>query len=168
MLGINSHWSTQAAELSARIWMRQMRFLYGYGKWDSDDTETACRQVYDLVTDSIRRLLVEVGLNEFDLTGKSSKASGIVDTITRMVIGSHENQGRKPLFNLDFASDYPIVAVGAPAASYYKDVADSMFIGLQSTVALTPVGSRAATSCWRRIGVCTGAGSSTPRSTPAS
>jgi hypothetical protein len=64
VLGINSHWDRHAAELSARIWMRQMRFLYGYGKWDSDDIETACRQVYDLVTDSIRRLLVEVGLNE--------------------------------------------------------------------------------------------------------
>ena len=130
VLGINSHWNRHAAELSARIWMRQMRFLYGYGKWDSDDVESACRQVYDLVTSTIRRLLVEVGLNEFDLTGKSSKSSGIVDTITRMVIGSHENQGRKPLFRLDFASDYPIVAVGAPAASYYRDVADSMFIGL--------------------------------------
>jgi N-methylhydantoinase A/oxoprolinase/acetone carboxylase beta subunit len=130
VLGINSHWSTRAAELSARIWMRQMRFLYGYGKWDSDDVEAACTQVYDLVTATIRRLLIEVGLNEFDLAGKSGKASGIVDTITRMVVGSHQTQGRKPLFNLDFASDYPIVAVGAPAASYYRDVADSMFIGL--------------------------------------
>jgi len=130
VLGINSHWSTQAAELSARIWMRQMRFLYGYGKWDSDDIEAACTQVYDLVTATIRRLLVEVGLNEFDLAGKSGKAGGIVDTITRMVVGSHQALGRKPLFNLDFASDYPIVAVGAPAASYYRDVADSMFIGL--------------------------------------
>jgi N-methylhydantoinase A/oxoprolinase/acetone carboxylase beta subunit len=130
VLGINSHWSTQAAELSARIWMRQMRFLYGYGKWDSDDVEAACTQVYELVTATIRRLLIEVGLNEFDLAGKSGKASGIVDTITRMVLGSHQSQGRKALFNLDFASDYPIVAVGAPAASYYRDVADSMFIGL--------------------------------------
>jgi len=130
VLGINSHWSTQAAELSARIWMRQMRFLYGYGKWDSDDVEAACTQVYELVTATIRRLLIEVGLNEFDLTGKSGKAGGIVDTITRMVVGSHQAQGRKALFNLDFASDYPIVAVGAPAASYYRDVADSMFIGL--------------------------------------
>jgi N-methylhydantoinase A/oxoprolinase/acetone carboxylase beta subunit len=130
VLGINSHWSTHAAELSARIWMRQMRFLYGYGKWDSDDVEAACTQVYDLVTATIRRLVIEVGLNEFDLAGKSSKTGGIVDTITRMVVGSHQAQGRKPLFNLDFASDYPIVAVGAPAASYYRDVADSMFIGL--------------------------------------
>ena len=131
VLGINSHWDSHAAALSARIWMRQMRFLYGYGKWDGDDIETACRQVYDLVTAEIRRLLIEVGLNEFDLAGKSSKADAIVDTITRMVTGSHENQGRKPLFKLDFASDYPIVAVGAPAASYYRDVADSMYMGLQ-------------------------------------
>jgi N-methylhydantoinase A/oxoprolinase/acetone carboxylase beta subunit len=130
VLGINSHWNRQAAELSARIWMRQMRFLYGYGKWDSDDIETACRQVYELVTSTIRRLLVEVGLNEFELGGKSAKTGAVVDTITRMVIGSHESRGRKPLFNLDFASDYPIVAVGAPAASYYRDVADSMYIGL--------------------------------------
>ena len=130
VLGINSHWDRHAAELSARIWMRQMRFLYGYGKWDGDDVEAACRQVYDLVTATIRRLLVEVGLNEFDLSGKSARATGIVDTITRMVIGSHQHKGRKPLFNLDFASDYPIVAVGAPAASYYESVADSMHIGL--------------------------------------
>jgi len=130
VLGINSHWDAHAAELSARIWMRQMRFLYGYGKWDGDDVEAACTQVYDLVTSTIRRLLIEVGLNEFDLSGKSARATGIVDTITRMVIGTHENKGRKPLFKLDFAGDYPIVAVGAPAASYYQSVADSMHIGL--------------------------------------
>ena len=130
VLGINSHWSTRAAELSARIWMRQMRFLYGYGKWDGDDIETACREVYELVNANIRRLLIEVGLNEFDLAGKSGKSAAIVETITRMALGSHQNKGRKPLFNLDFASDYPIVAVGAPAASYYREVADSMTIGL--------------------------------------
>jgi len=129
VLGINSHWSKPAAELSARLWMRQMRFLYGYGKWDGDDIETACREVYQLVNASIRRLLIEVGLNEFGLAGKA-KSAAIVDTITRMVLGSHEHKGRKPLFNLDFASDYPIVAVGAPAASYYRDVADSMGIEL--------------------------------------
>ena len=130
VLGINSHWSKPAAELSARLWMRQMRFLYGYGKWDSDDIETACREVYELVNTSIRRLLIEVGLNEVGLAGNSGRSGAIVDTITRMVLGSHQHQGRRPLFNLDFASDYPIVAVGAPAASYYRDVADSMGIEL--------------------------------------
>jgi N-methylhydantoinase A/oxoprolinase/acetone carboxylase beta subunit len=130
VLGINSHWDAHAAELSARIWMRQMRFMYGYGKWDNDDVNAACTQVFELVTTTIRRLLIEVGLNEFDLSAKSSKTTGIVDTITRMVLGTHENKGRKPLFKLDFASDYPIVAVGAPAASYYQSVADSLHIGL--------------------------------------
>jgi N-methylhydantoinase A/oxoprolinase/acetone carboxylase beta subunit len=130
VLGINSHWDKKAAELSARIWMRQMRFLYGFGKWESDDVEFACNQVFELVNESIRRLLVEVGLNEFGLTSKNGKNNSIVDTITRMVVGSHQGEGRKPLFNLDFASDYPIVAVGAPAASYYQNVADSMNIGL--------------------------------------
>jgi N-methylhydantoinase A/oxoprolinase/acetone carboxylase beta subunit len=130
VLGINSHWNSRAAELSARIWMRQMRFLYGYGRWESDDVEAACREVYDLVTATIQRLLIEVGLNEFDLGGKSGKHGGIVDTISQMVVGSHASGNRKPLFKLDFASDYPIVAVGAPAASYYQKVADNMFIEL--------------------------------------
>ncbi len=129
VLGINSHWDQRAAELSARLWMRQMRFLYGYGKWDGDDVEAACRQVYDLVIATIRRLLIEVGLNEFDLA-RSSRNDAIVDTITRMVIQGHPDQARKPLFNLEFASDYPIIAVGAPAASYYTDVASSMAIDL--------------------------------------
>ncbi len=130
VLGINTHWNTPAAELSARIWMRQMRFLYGYGKWDSNDVEAACREVFELVTATIRRLLIEVGLDQFNLTGKSARAGGIVDTVTRMVIGGDRGTSRKPLFKLDFASDYPIVAVGAPAASYYREVADSMSIGL--------------------------------------
>ncbi len=131
VLGINSHWSREAAELSARIWMRQMRFLYGYGKWQVDDVEAACREVYALVVATIRRLLIEVGLNDFDLAAKPGKNDTIVETITRMVVGSHEPGKRKPLFNLDFGSDYPIVAVGAPAASYYRDVAASMYIGLE-------------------------------------
>ncbi len=130
VLGINSHWNSEAAELSARIWMRQMRFLYGDGKWDSDDVEAGCRQVYELVIAQIRRLLIEVGLNEFGLTQHSNKTDAIVETITRMVLGSHQSADRKPLFQLDFGSDYPVVAVGAPAASYYRDVADSLFVDL--------------------------------------
>jgi N-methylhydantoinase A/oxoprolinase/acetone carboxylase beta subunit len=130
VLGINSHWNRQAAELSARIWMRQMRFLYGFGKWEIDDVEAACSQVYDLVTATIQRLLVEIGLDEAGLSVSPEKMSGLVEIITNMVVQGHTDKSRKPLFNLDFASDYPIVAVGAPAASYYRDVAESMHISL--------------------------------------
>lgn len=130
VLGINTHWNKRAAELSANIWMRQMRFLYGFGKWQADDIEFASRQVYDLVISTIRRLLVEVGLNESEFTIGNSKTEQMVELITRMVMQGEKGKDRIPLFNLEFAGAYPIVAVGAPAASYYKDVADSMRIGL--------------------------------------
>jgi N-methylhydantoinase A/oxoprolinase/acetone carboxylase beta subunit len=129
VLGINSHWNSQAAELSARIWMRQMRYLYGYGRWDADDADQACRQVYELVQSTISRTLIEVGLNESEYSG-STRAHGVTDILTKMVLDIGKEQHKSPLFKLEFASNYPIVAVGAPAASYYKDVADSMQIGL--------------------------------------
>jgi N-methylhydantoinase A/oxoprolinase/acetone carboxylase beta subunit len=132
VLGINSHWNAEAAELSARIWMRQMRFLYGFGKWEFDDARAACTQVYQLVTATIRGLLVEVGLNETALVGDTKKMGYLVEIITNMVMQSHSDSTSKPLFKLDFASDYPIVAVGAPASSYYGDVAKSMHIGLHN------------------------------------
>ncbi len=131
VLGINSHWNKQAAELAAKIWMRQMRFLYGFGKWQADDIEFASRQVYDLVIATIRRLLVEVGLSESEFNAGNARSEQLVDLITKMVIQGASGEYRKALFNLDFAGEYPIVAVGAPAASYYGDVAESMNIGLK-------------------------------------
>ena len=130
VLGINSHWDKRAAELAANIWMRQMRFLYGFGKWQADDIEFASRQVYDLVIATIRRQLIEVGLGESRFINSGAKTDSIVDLITRMVLQSADTAHDNPLFKLEFAGDYPIVAVGAPAASYYGDVARSMNIGL--------------------------------------
>ena len=127
VLDINSHWSKPAAELSARIWMRQMRYLYGYGSWEAGDAEQACRQVYELVQSTISRALIEVGLNESKFSD-SVRSKGVTEILTKMVLERGQNQNS--LFKLDFASDYPIVAVGAPAASYYRDVARSMHIGL--------------------------------------
>jgi N-methylhydantoinase A/oxoprolinase/acetone carboxylase beta subunit len=129
VLGINSHWSKPAAELSARIWMRQMRYLYGYGRWDADNTEQACQQVYELVQSTISRTLIEVGLNESEFSD-SARTKGVTEILTNMVLDRSQSHQQSPLFKLDFASDYPIVAVGAPAASYYRDVAESMQIGL--------------------------------------
>ncbi len=129
VLGINSHWSQPAAELSARLWMRQMRYLYGYGRWDNDNAEQACQQVYELVQSTISRALIEVGLNEAEFS-TSARTRGVTEILTKMVLSSGQEDKAKPLFKLDFASDYPIVAVGAPAASYYPEVARTMHIGL--------------------------------------
>jgi len=129
VLGINSHWDSRAAELSARIWMRQMRYLYGYGGWDADDAHQACQQVYDLVKTTISRGLIEVGLNDSEYSG-NTRVNGVTEILTKMILDKHQDQQETPLFKLEFANDYPIVAVGAPASSYYQGVAESMQIGL--------------------------------------
>jgi len=129
VLSMNSQWDPYAAELSARIWMRQMRYLYGYGRWAADDFEQACRQVYELVQSTISRTLIEVGLNESEFSG-NSRIGGVTEILTKMVLDKGREPHRNPLFKLEFASDFPIVAVGAPAASYYRDVADALQIGL--------------------------------------
>jgi len=129
VLGINSHWSRPAAELSARIWMRQIRYLYGYGNWGVDGVEQACEEVYELVKSTISRTLIEVGLNESKFS-QGARTRGVIEVLTQMVLKSGQEGKAKPLFKVDFAGDYPIVAVGAPAASYYRDVAESMNIGL--------------------------------------
>ena len=129
VLGINSHWSRPAAELSARIWMRQIRYLYGYGNWGVDGVEQACEEVYELVKSTISRTLIEVGLNESKFS-QGARTRGVIEVLTEMVLKSGQEDKAKPLFKVEFAGDYPIVAVGAPAASYYRDVAESMNIGL--------------------------------------
>jgi N-methylhydantoinase A/oxoprolinase/acetone carboxylase beta subunit len=130
VLGINTHWSCEAAELSAKIWMRQMRFLYGFGKWKTDDIKAACEQVYEAVQNSIRRLLIEVGMQEAGLSAGSTKQEAMIDMITSMILKTAEDEDKDALFKVDFASDYPIVAVGAPASSYYQTVAKSLKVGL--------------------------------------
>jgi N-methylhydantoinase A/oxoprolinase/acetone carboxylase beta subunit len=129
VLGINSHWDSHAAELSARIWMRQMRHLYGYDRWDADDTRGACRQVFELVQSGICRALIEVGINDSGFSGNTTN-NGVTEVLTKMILDKGRSHHKKPLFRLGFANDYPIVAVGAPAASYYEGVANSMQTGL--------------------------------------
>ena len=109
--------------------MRQIRYLYGYGNWGVDGVEQACEEVYELVKSTISRTLIEVGLNESKFS-QAARTRGVIEVLTEMVLKSGQEDKAKPLFKVEFASDYPIVAVGAPAASYYRDVAESMNIGL--------------------------------------
>ena len=53
VLGLATHWSTQAAVLGARIWARQMRYMYGLGTWALGDEQGPARQVVEKVTSTI-------------------------------------------------------------------------------------------------------------------
>jgi N-methylhydantoinase A/oxoprolinase/acetone carboxylase beta subunit len=126
VLGLSSHWNREAAELSALIWARQMRHIYGMGRWQAGDAITPSRDVFEQVNQRISRALIEAGLHQHRKLDRSSTKS-----LTRLLAELVYESGNAPgkgtetgsLFNLSFAADYPVVAVGAPAATFFPDTA---------------------------------------------
>ena len=133
VLGMSDHWSVEAANLGAKIWARQMRHLYGYGKWDKDDAIGPSQEVFDLVMDSISQKLIEAGLNQH---GKlvDSKSQKLTRLLTDIILKRGEAEKINPLFELHFANNYPIVAVGGPARDYFPGVARQLGVELHLPV----------------------------------
>ncbi|MEO8858240.1 MAG: hydantoinase/oxoprolinase family protein [Burkholderiaceae bacterium] len=131
VLGMSAHWSRDAAIFGARIWARQMRHLYGLGKWVQGDAEAPSRQVVDKVVETICRKLVEAGLNDAGRLN-DDHAAKMAELLTGMLVqGRSAPAGPAPVFALQFAPAQPLVAVGAPAASYYPDVAKALGVALE-------------------------------------
>ena len=57
-----NHWSREAAELSAQIWSKQMRYVYGWGTHTLDDATIPARLVHNMVIREILNTLVHAGL----------------------------------------------------------------------------------------------------------
>ncbi len=129
VLGMSAHWDKQAAELGAKIWGRQMRHLYGCGDWKVGDAVAPCRAVFDLVSRNISQKLIEAGLNQ---QGKlaDSQARNLTQLLVDIVLNRETASKVKPLFQLQFANNYPIVAVGGPAADYFPEVARLLGVDL--------------------------------------
>jgi N-methylhydantoinase A/oxoprolinase/acetone carboxylase beta subunit len=138
VLGMATHWSQAAATLAARVWARQMRYMYGLGTWTLGDAVGPSRQVVDLVLSTICQKLIEAGLNDAGQMNED-RASNMAALLTQMAL-----QGRSPsgsntkdlatptsVFSLRFAPDMPLVAVGAPASSYYPAVASALGMQLR-------------------------------------
>jgi N-methylhydantoinase A/oxoprolinase/acetone carboxylase beta subunit len=135
VLGMAHHWSQPAAVLAARIWARQMRYMYGLGTWTLGDAEAPSRQVVDKVIATICQKLIEAGLNDAGQFNED-RASNMAALLTEMALQGHTrapaaNQAPASVFALHFAPDMPLVAVGAPASSYYPDVAQGLGMTLQ-------------------------------------
>ena len=126
VLGLSSHWSREAAELGAIVWARQMRHLYGVGRWALGDAVAPSEQIMATVIESIRVKLIEAGLNDADRLQNRQ-----ADAIARLIGDLAAPQpGGAAAFELRFAQDLPLVAVGAPAASYYPAVARALGLEL--------------------------------------
>ncbi|EPJ45649.1 MAG: hypothetical protein OFPII_26640 [Osedax symbiont Rs1] len=127
VLGLSDHLNSEAAVLAAKIWSHQMRCLYGIGRWKKDDAIAPSQQVYDLVIENINKSLIEACLHQ---SGKLSqaKARQLTRLLSGLILSSSDSSEK--LFELNFCADYPIVAVGAPAASYYPAAAKALGVAL--------------------------------------
>ena len=131
VLCMSSHWSREAAVFGARIWARQMRHLYGLGSWAQGDAQGPSRQVVDKVIAAICQKLIEAGLNDAGQMheGNAGKLATLLTTMALQRNGAPS--GPAPVFALQFAPGLPLVAVGAPAASYYPEVATGLGVRLE-------------------------------------
>ncbi len=129
VLGMSDHWDNRAAQLGAKIWARQMRHLYGYGNWQDGDAISPCQEVFHLVTSKISQKLIEAGLNQHGKLA-DSQSQNLTRLLADIVLGQGRSGKVRPLFKLEFAKEYPIVAVGGPAADYFPDVARQLNVPL--------------------------------------
>jgi N-methylhydantoinase A/oxoprolinase/acetone carboxylase beta subunit len=127
VLGISDHWSQQAAVLSAKIWARQMRHVYGLGRWADGDALAPSREVFQRVINSIGQALVDAGLHQHDLLDDRDNRR-LAKLLAKLIIESPalrpSARRAKDIFHLGFASHHPVVAVGAPAACWYPEAAN--------------------------------------------
>ena len=133
VLDLCSHWCAEAAELAALIWARQMRRVYGLGRWKEGDAETPSRHVLEHVGRRISRALIEAGLHQHRALDEA-EARSLTGLLAELVFESGDAPGKKlesgSLFHLKFAGDYPVVAVGAPAAAFFPDSAEHLGVEL--------------------------------------
>jgi N-methylhydantoinase A/oxoprolinase/acetone carboxylase beta subunit len=134
VLGLCSHWNAESARLSALVWARQMRHVYGLGRWQAGDAETPSRDVFDRVSQNISRALIEAGLHQHRRLDEA-QARELTGMLSELVFESSESPDRMlesgSLFHLNFAADYPVVAVGAPAVAFFPDPAKHLGVELQ-------------------------------------
>jgi N-methylhydantoinase A/oxoprolinase/acetone carboxylase beta subunit len=88
VLGMSTHWSQEAALCAARIWARQMRHLYGLGKWPLGDAHAPARDVVAKVTETICNKLIEAGLNDAGQMNENS-AGKVAALLTSMALARH-------------------------------------------------------------------------------
>ncbi|MGD8357798.1 MAG: hydantoinase/oxoprolinase family protein [Lysobacterales bacterium] len=134
VLGLSNHWCGESARLAALVWARQMRHVYGLGRWQEGDAETPSRHVFERVSQRISRALIEAGLHQHRLLGEA-QAESLTRLLAHLVFESSNAPGSRlasgSLFHLKFAADYPLVAVGAPAPVFFPDAAAHLGVDLR-------------------------------------
>ena len=110
-----------------------MRHVYGLGRWQEGDAETPSRHVFEKVSQQISRALIEAGLHQHRSLDEA-ESRNLTGLLADLVFESSDFPGQHPaagsLFHLKFAADYPVVGVGAPAATFFPDAAEHLGVEL--------------------------------------
>ena len=123
-----NHWSRDAAEVSGKMWIKQMRHVYGWQKCTIGDIQRASELVHKEVIRKITEAIIQATLNVDNQTHGSFRTRNISKAIANLVIGQPERETE--LFSINFLNNIRLVAVGAPAHIYYPDVSKTLGIAV--------------------------------------
>ncbi len=121
VLGMSTHWSQEAALCAARIWARQMRHLYGLGKWPLGDAHAPARDVVAKVTETICNKLIEAGLNDAGQMNENS-AGKVAALLTTMALARHGASASASAVPLPVVNLGQSLQIPEPAASTSEPV----------------------------------------------
>ncbi len=121
VLGLHEGWSSEAARLGAQIWARR---LAAAGRRVSEDAEALSRQVIEQVVVLSGKALVDAALTE-ERAGTLEAGQGLARRIVERALAAADAKNRG-LLDFAVALNRPIVAIGAPAATYYPQVAERL------------------------------------------
>ena len=119
VLGMQNTWSVEGARRAAELWRR---LAQGAGAFCVSDVESLCRRVLDAVTLAAGHALVAAALahERADIDTGERAAGALLDR----ALGSEGAPAR--LVDVALRLRRPLVAVGAPAASYFPAVAERL------------------------------------------
>ena len=119
VLGMQNTWSVDGARKAAELWRR---LAQGAGAFSVSDVESFCRRVLDALTLAAGRALVAAALSheraDIDTSERAAKA------LLERALESEAAPAR--LVDVALRLRRPLVAVGAPAASYFPTVAERL------------------------------------------
>lgn len=117
VLGLQQSWSVEAAELGARLWLRRLDALGGE---KLKEIEPFCRRIVEqAVRQSVQAVLGTALDQSLGIAPADLGALGRL-VVERMADGSAM---ASPLVSLEMNLKRPLVAIGAPAATYYPEIA---------------------------------------------
>jgi N-methylhydantoinase A/oxoprolinase/acetone carboxylase beta subunit len=130
VLGLQEGWNAEAARLGAGLWRRR---LAAAGLPGFHDAEAFARRVFEQVVVQSGKALAASALAEerAPLPGPGERLGELL--VERALAGDGEDDaGDPPLLGAALVLGRPIVAIGAPAATYYPAVAARL--GTRATV----------------------------------